>query len=171
MPNNQWSIDGNECNPWTIIRPGSSGALGSLNWAVQVTAPLPFEAINDLFTTALANGKSALLPFIRPMYNIVSVTQDFFQASPNGISQDNVKADVLGFLSLIVSYAKKATELPTDHRLYMTDSPKDTISIMPRTDFVTLYAQVQSTLLLGSGTLYDLLKVLACYKNDAGQVE
>ena len=138
---------------------------------MQVTAPLPFEAINDLFATALANGKSPLLPIFRPSQNIVSVTQDFFQASPNGISQNTVKADVLGFLSLIVSYAKKADEPPTDHSLYKTYSPKDTVSIMPRTDFVTLYAQVQSTLSLGSGTLYDLVKILACYKNYEDEVE
>ena len=138
---------------------------------MQVTAPLPFEAINDLFATALANGKSPLLPIFRPSTNIVSVTQDFFQASPNGISQDIVKADVFGFLSLIVSYAKQATEPPTDRNLYKTESPKTTISIMPRTDFVTLYAQVQSALPLGSGTLYDLVKVLACYKNDADELE
>lgn len=37
---------------------------------------------------------------------------------------------------------------------------------MPRTEFVTLYAQVKSTL-PGTGSLYDLVKTLACYKNDA----
>ena len=95
--------------------------------------------------------------------NIVSVTQKFFQSRPNGISPDSVKAEVLGFFSLVISYAKKAT--PTSPPNYMTRSPKFTISIMPRTESVTLYAQVKSTL-PGTGTLYNLVKILACYKND-----
>ena len=105
-----------------------------------------------------------LLAASRPGANIVSVTKKFFQSSPNGISQDSVKADVLEFLSLVISYAKKAT--PTAPPRYGLRSPKFTISIMPRTEFVTLYAQVKSTL-PGTGSLYDLVKTLACYKNDA----
>lgn len=34
---------------------------------------------------------------------------------------------------------------------------------MPRTEFVTLYAQVKGTL-PGSDSLYNLIKVLACYR-------
>ena len=41
---------------------------------------------------------------------------------------------------------------------------------MPRTEFVTLYAQVKGTL-PGSVSLYNLVKVLACYKNDGDDVE
>lgn len=41
---------------------------------------------------------------------------------------------------------------------------------MPRTEFVTLYGQVKSTL-PGTGTLYNLLKILACYSNDEDDVE
>ena len=41
---------------------------------------------------------------------------------------------------------------------------------MPRTEFVTLYDQVKSTL-PGTGSLYNLVKILACYKNDGNDVE
>ncbi|SLM39732.1 hypothetical protein LPUS_10336 [Lasallia pustulata] len=164
MPNNQWNIEGNNCNPWAISNPGTGNSAGDIGWSTQVTAPLPFEAINDLFAAALVTPvTSPLLPSIRPSNNIVSATQKFFQSSPNGISPDSVKADVLGFFSLVISYAKKAT--PTSPPNYMEKSPKFTISIMPRTEFVTLYAQVKSTL-PGTGTLYNLVKILACYKND-----
>ena len=169
MPNNQWDIDGNNCNPWAITKPQIANSANSLVWGTQVTAPLPFEAINDLFAAALVTPvTSPLLPSVMASRNIVSVTQKFFQSSPNGISPDSVKADVLGFFSLVISYAKKATT--TSPPKYSSTSPKFTIPIMPRTEFVTLYAQVKSTL-PGTGTLYDLVKILACYKNDEDDVE
>ena len=172
MPDNNWNIQDNECNPWKIVSPKFDGNAGSLVWATQVTAPLPFEAINDLFVAALdQDASSPLLPGGRAASrNVVSVTHDFFQSKPNGISPDGVEADVLGFFSLVMSYAKFATPLVTAEKGYMTVSPKKTISIMPRTDFATLYAQVQSTLLPGSSTLYNLVKTLACYKNYYGDV-
>ncbi|KAL8968708.1 MAG: hypothetical protein Q9183_002334 [Haloplaca sp. 2 TL-2023] len=170
MPNNEWDIEDNKCNPWAVDTPAKAGGAGNLNWAVQVTAPLPFEAINDLFIAALAPVPvSPLLPSgRRAKKNVVSVTQDFFQSSPNGIAADSVKADALGFLSLVVSYAKAGTQ--TASKDYTSLSPKFTLSIMPRTDFVTLYAQVKSSL-PGTGTLYDLIKVLACYENIEEDVE
>ncbi len=41
---------------------------------------------------------------------------------------------------------------------------------MPRTEFVTLYAQVKATL-PGTGSLYDLVKILECYRNIEDEVE
>ncbi|KAL8869501.1 MAG: hypothetical protein Q9174_004225 [Haloplaca sp. 1 TL-2023] len=168
MDDNEWDIEGNQCNPWSIANPKMAGSARNLDWAVQVTGPLPLEAIKDLFTKALGLANSPLLSPFRSGAGIVSVTQEFFQSSPNGIARDSVKADVLGFLSLIVSYAKKAT--PTDPPNYETLSPKFTMSVMPRTDFVTMYAQVKSAL-PGTGSLYDLVKILACYKNIEDYVE
>ena len=167
MPNNQWNIDGNNCNPWKVTKPDTANP-GSITWSMQVTAPLPFEAINDLFASAISNPTSPLLPALKRQAssNVVSVTKEFFQSKPNGISQDDVKADVLGFLSLVISYIKFAK--PTDPPNYQQRSPKFTISIMPRTEFVTLYSQIK---LPGTGSLYNLLKTLACYKNYEDDVE
>ena len=121
MPNNQWNIEGNNCNPWVISNPTTGNGAGNLLWSTQVTAPLPFEAINDLFVAALVRPvTSPLLPSIGAWTNVVSVTQKFFQSSPNGISPESVKADVLGFFSLVISYAKKAT--PTSPKLFDTES-------------------------------------------------
>lgn len=41
---------------------------------------------------------------------------------------------------------------------------------MTRTEFVTLYAQVKATL-PGTDSLYDLVKILACYRNIENDVE
>lgn len=170
MSNNKWNIDGNNCNPWAVSRPSRGGGQGDLIWSVQATAPLPFEAINDLFVAALTPPvTSPLLPAVRPGKNVVSVTKKFFQSTPNGISSDSVKSDVLGFFSLVLSYAKGAADISSNPQ-YADASPKLMISIMPRTEFVTLYAQVKSTL-PGKGTLYDLVKVLACYQNVADETE
>ena len=168
MPRNSWNIDGNNCNPWKVTAPSVFNP-DSLRWLVQATAPLPFEAISDLFAEAIVKPvKSPLLPAFKPEKNKVSVTSKFFQSSPNEISSDAVKQDVLGFFSLVISYIKQAS--PTNPPVYSTTSPKNAISIMPRTDFVTLYAQVSGAL-PESGTLYNLVKILACYKNQDDDVE
>lgn len=98
---------------------------------------------------------------------MVWVRSEFFQAKPNGITSSSVKDDGLGFFSLVLSYAK-AAELNLSG-----DSPKKLTSIMPRTDFGTMFKQVKSQVqsgLTGTTSLYDIVNVLACYKNDNGQV-
>ena len=158
------TIQGSTCNSWKIAAPEHGGQADRIGWAPQVTAPLPLEAISDLFSKAVAKTPSNLLPSISPDRNMVWVTKDFFQSNPNTISADSVKDDVLGFFSLILSYAKSATVEDEDA------SPKELTSIMPRTEFTTIFAQVKSTVPLNPNTLYELVKVLACYENNAGGV-
>ena len=155
-------IEDSTCNPWTIIEPEDDGTAAGLKWAMQVTAPLPLEAISDLFSKAVTGGSSDLLPGISPERGVVSVTKSFFQASPNGISSDSVKDDVLGFFSLVISYAKGAKEEDED------TSPKEIISIMPRTDWTNIFNQVKSAI---PGSLYDVVKIVACYKRSGDGVE
>ena len=156
-------VQGSNCNPWRISAPEHGGQADQIKWAPQVTAPLPLEGISDLFTKAVAGKASDLLPTI-PMQSMVWVSKDFFQSNPNSISADSVKADVLGFFSLILSYAKNARDEDEDK------SPKELTSIMPRTEFTTIFAQVKTSVPLNPNTLYGLVKVLACYKNDANGV-
>ena len=153
-------VQGSNCNPWKITKPINGGQPEQIQWAPQVTAPLPLEAISDLFSKVVAGTRSELLPTTRSP-NMVWVNKDFFQSNPNTISPDSVKADVLGFFSLILSYAKNARDEQED------ESPKGITSIMPRTEFTTLFAQVKPAVPLNPNTLYGLVKVLACYKNAA----
>lgn len=95
---------------------------------------------------------------------MVWVSKDFFQSSPNSITSDGVKDDVLGFFSLIMSYSKSARQEDED------DSPKELTSIMPRSDFTTIFAQVKPQVPLNPNSLYQLVKVLACYKNNPNGV-
>jgi hypothetical protein len=119
---------------------------------------LPLEAVSDYFSIAAAATyqRTALLGNNRPV-GMVYVTSDFFQTSPNGITSDGVKADVLGFFSLIMTYAKGARAFNVD------ESPKVIGSLMPRTDFTNVFNQVRANV---PGTLYDIVKVLSCYNYD-----
>ncbi|TVY32682.1 hypothetical protein LSUB1_G007618, partial [Lachnellula subtilissima] len=168
MNPNSFNIDQSTCNPWKITTPDAGGDSGAILWAPQVTAPLPLEAISDLFAKNTANQEHPLLPKLNAQgkralvsQRMISVTKDFFQSSPNKISSTAVKDDVLGFFSLVMSYAKSAKAFGED------ESPKMLTTIMPRSDFTTIFAQVKGAV---PGTLYDIVKVLACYKNDGTNV-
>jgi hypothetical protein len=153
-----------ECE-WYIKQPSQSGQIPNLFWSPQITVPMPLEAISDLFERAVENMAvgSQLLRTITPGSNMVYVTSDFFQASPGGISADNVRKDVLGFFSLILSYTKLAYTNGAFNR-----SPKSFFSIMPRSNFITLYNQVKDVV---KPPLYDIVKILACYQYNPLGVE
>ena len=120
---------------------------------------MPLEGIQNVLTTAANKKTSPLLPAQQPA-GLQLVTKDFFQSNPNGISSNTVKDDVLGFFTILISYAKAARD-------FRTSSPKDVISIMPRTDFSTMFKQVSGGV---GGDLYSLVKVLACYQYKDGAV-
>lgn len=86
---------------------------------------------------------------------LVLVTQQYFQSNTNGIDQSKVTDDVLGFCSLVLSYAKAAS-----NKLQPDQSPKLYLTFMPRTEFNTIYQQVKSKI---PGDLFDLFNSLACY--------
>ena len=122
----------------------------------QVTVAMPLEGINDLISQAVSGQTNPLLAGISPSTNFVSVTGDFFQTKPGGIDPATVQPDVLGFFSLLMSYAKAAKAMDKNQ------SVKVLTSIMPRTEFTTIYAQVSSQ--LQGVNLYDVVKVLGCYQ-------
>lgn len=101
----------------------------------------------------MLNGDSARYPRGKL---IALVTEEHFQSQPNGIDGSKVSDNVLGFLTLVLSYAKAAKE-----GLRPDQSPKLFIPFMPRTEFNTIYQQVSSQL---CGDLFELVRVLACYK-------
>ena len=95
--------------------------------------------------------------------NLVVVTQEYFQSNTNGIDGSKVTDDVLGFCSLVLSYAKAASQT-----LQPDQSPKLFLTFMPRTEFNTIYQQVESKI---KGDLFTLFNSLACYKtNKNGEV-
>ena len=90
--------------------------------------------------------------------NLVLVTQEYFQSNTNGIDGSKVTDDVLGFYSLVLSYAKAASQ-----KLQPDQSPKLFLTFMPRTEINTIYKQVKSKI---TGDLFNLFNSLACYTLD-----
>jgi hypothetical protein len=163
MKDNSFSIDGSECNPWDVRMPATSGAAAQCNFAPQATAPMPLEAIQDLFGKWVRDEKdTVLLPQNRGQ-DTVWVTKDFFQASspPGGLDKGSLKDDLSGFFSLVLSYAK--------YDKYKDDqlSIKSVTPIMPRNDFSSIWKRLKDDDAVPTiqGSLWDLISTLACYKN------
>lgn len=95
--------------------------------------------------------------------NLVLATKSYFRSKPQGIEQTKVTNDMLGFASLVLSYAKGA-----QHQLQPDESPKLMTTFMPRTDFNTIFKQVKSKF---PGNLFELFEVLACYKTKVKQTD
>lgn len=93
---------------------------------------------------------------------LVVVTQAYFQSNPNNIDKFQMTDDVLAFCSLVLSYAKAAS-----NTLMANQSPKLFTVFMPRTGFITLFGIVKSKL---TGDLFKLFDNLACYKTVNGNV-
>lgn len=146
------------CNPWTI---GLDIPLDQILWSRQVTAAMPLAAINNLMLLAESGSIHALLPFISSQKsNMKWIQSSFFQSSPMGISANGIDDDALGFFALVLAYAKSA-----DNR-GPADSPKKLTSIMPRTDFVNMFNMVRPSIVgYTTGSLYGIVKILACYTN------
>ncbi|KAI1320050.1 hypothetical protein F5Y16DRAFT_417644 [Xylariaceae sp. FL0255] len=127
-------------------------------WDMQVTVPMPLEAVCDVFADAntLNNGLGSPTNYLLP------IADDFFQFVAGLTNPDK---DVMAFFSLILTYVKNARKV--------NKSPKLNSSIMPRTDFLTIFKLVQpklASVLTDSDSLYQIVKQLACWNWNSGQV-
>lgn len=93
--------------------------------------------------------------------NVQLVTKEYFQSASLKIDPNTVNDDMLGFCTLVLSYAKAAnrTQIPGV-------SPKHWLTFMPRTEFNTIFAQVSSKF---TSNLFDIFNTLACYKTDSNE--
>ncbi|KAL2011193.1 hypothetical protein VTN00DRAFT_3911 [Thermoascus crustaceus] len=98
-----------------------------------------------------------------------------YENAPNGRGEVNidgsncnpcVKDDALGFFLLVLSYAKSAEQVQPD------TSPKMRTSIMPRTNFAKMFELIKPGIPHGLNDkfLYDIVKILACYRNEGENV-
>jgi hypothetical protein len=118
---------------------------------------MPLEGLYSLLSDTKQDKAEPLIGLDRNGNRYLQiVTKEYFQTNPNKIAPNAVTDDVLGFCSLVLSYAKAAREMQPNA------SPKIDITIMPRTDFNTMFKQVSKKL---GGDLFQLFDVLACYKS------
>ncbi|KAI1349146.1 hypothetical protein F5Y01DRAFT_327670 [Xylaria sp. FL0043] len=153
-----------ECT-WTI-KASSLGPPASISWQRQITAPLPLEAVNEIIEMARKDytvmPPISLLPAqYKRGKRLIYVSREFFQSFQGEIPKDPTP-DLLGFFSLVISYVKAAS----DYRSGV--SPKFLLPILPRNDFQTMFNLVRgslgSSLDMGDGSLYNIVKTLACYE-------
>lgn len=109
-PPNSVNIASSNCNLWRIATPPRSDP-NTLNWAPQITAPMPLEALYSLMIENQAgpDDKNILdgSNFSKDAILVV-ITQAYFQSNPNIIDNSKMTDDVLAFCSLVLSYAKAA---------------------------------------------------------------
>ncbi|KAI1743055.1 hypothetical protein F4680DRAFT_391563 [Xylaria scruposa] len=160
------------CNPWSIGNIGKNQKAEDILWDAQITAPMPLEALYSLMKEAQDNvqpparniltGDELLRAGNPTSTNLVFVTKDYFMSLPNGIRPADVTDDVLGFCSLVLTYAKGAK-----YDLHPDQSPKLLFQFMPRTEFNTIFQQVRTKM---PGDLFSIFNILACYKLQNGKL-
>lgn len=152
--------------------------IDSISFGVQVTAPMPLAGILSCFQTAKDDEKELnikpdcgpLLPFARSLKaNMHLVGASHIDISFKKEGSVDLSPNTLGFLSLVVSYAKAAA----NGKVNAEKGIKHTIPIMPRTDFGTMYNRfVEADLKKNLKTnwcgysLYKLVKSLSEYDGD-----
>lgn len=153
------TVDNCDIDDWKINLPANPGDVDQVAWQPQVTAPMPLGGIQELISTVVGDR-----PPTSPLLNAnghVLVKKDFFKKIE--VKQENLKDDVLGFFSLVISYIKADWDFGT------SGSPKQLVNIMPRTDFTSIFtSQIRST--IPGDSLYDVCKELACFKSDGNSV-
>ena len=97
--------------------------------------------------------------------NMIWVNKDFFASNPQGNQETTVSEDMMAFFSLVLSYVKPNGKF----RSTLSTSAKTLTSIMPRTDFLTMYHSVKDK--IKGDDLYGLVKQLTCYTNEEDYTE
>ncbi|KAI9172688.1 hypothetical protein HJFPF1_02199 [Paramyrothecium foliicola] len=143
------------CNTWFVTSESKGKKDG--DFSAQITVAMPLNAMDELFKLTKTNGQHKLLALsTRKKEKMVWVNKKFFMDTPEGV--DGSDAEVRGFFSLLLTYAKHADTANVDQ------SAKMISSFMPRTNFVTMYQIISSK--IPGVDIYELAKKLACYKND-----
>lgn len=132
---------------------------------------MPLEALYSLMIENVQKGTNEdgrnILNGIANLGNgqdIQLVTKEYFYGLWHKIHLEEVNDAVLGFCTLVLSYAKAADkpQKETD-RNSREKSPKSWTPFMPRTEFVTIYGTVKSFFSVHN-QLFDIFNTLACYK-------
>ncbi|TGJ86907.1 hypothetical protein E0Z10_g1918 [Xylaria hypoxylon] len=116
-----------QCNPWRLGAVCKGTKPEDIEWAAQVTAPMPLEAVYSLMKESassavplnILNGGESRRTGSSNGLNLVFVPKGYFMSKPNGIDLDDVSDDMLGFCSLVLTYAKIA-----QYFLQQDQSPK-----------------------------------------------
>lgn len=116
--------------PWTVQSPEKYSPY--LGWGLQVTAPFPLSGIQSIIV------KPSTLLERRSVQAYPTLTKELLPwigNKKNGTAKYLDNHDVLGFLTIVLAYVSAAeTNDPAQ-------GPKHSSSIMPKTDFRTMYVR------------------------------
>ena len=153
------TVDKCDIDDWKINLPANPDDVDQVAWQPQVTAPMPLEGIQELISTVVG-GQPPTSPLLNANGHVL-VTKDFFKQIQ--VKPENLKDDVLGFFSLVISYIKADWDFGT------SGSPKQLVNVMPRTDFTTIFTS-QMKGKIPPSSLYDVCKELVCFKKDGNDL-
>ncbi|KAL1607616.1 hypothetical protein SLS60_002550 [Paraconiothyrium brasiliense] len=161
-------------DPWIVRNLDENTIKDEIYWAPQVTTSMPLEALYFLMEENVRLGDEEANRNILNGntggrgQNIQLVTKDYFQALLTNLKLDkgDLNDAVLGFCTLILSYAKAANKPVKETDANAREmSPKSWVPFMPRTEFVKIYSTVKSQKFFeASDKLFDIFNTLACYK-------
>ena len=156
--------------PWAVKQPDVWWGAKSLLFGKQITTSMPLAAVYKMMKDVKSGKGSKLYSSIsnKKKANIHIVEErDFADAELHKIRSSDITDDMLGFFSLLVSYAKATKDMKA------SEGPKHSLSIMPRTDFVTMYKMFDAKLKAqyegGCSSLFDIVQKLARKDGDGGR--
>ena len=152
-------------NPWSVKWPTNPIGFDNQPLSPQVTAAMPLEGVLQVLKDTKNGGDDSLAgqrPEIKG--HIVLPSSDGFK-SFGKISPIDINDQFLGFFSLLTSYCV-ASKYNTPKQ-----GPKYSLTIMPRTDFLTMYktfveGKIKSQLADCKTSLYDIVSALSGIAND-----
>jgi hypothetical protein len=174
-PKNQVIIENYpQCpDPWIVRNLHENTNKDQIYWVPQVTTSMPLEALYALMKENvqsnleegrnILNGKSGFTLG----QNVQLVMKEHFRNDLSlMVDFDKINDAVLGFCTLVLSYAKAANKpLNANDPSAQEMSPKSWHPFMPRTEFVTIYSAVKSFFGV-ENELFEIFNTLACYKMD-----
>lgn len=122
-----------EYGSWAVSAP-TIFTPDAVIFGLQLTAPMPLSAIQDLFRMLAVGDQSN--PFYPGSARPAFVVEKDDLAKLDVMDEDDIDDNVLGFFSLILSYAKAAFSKGAGMK---DNGPKQLINFMPRTDFGTMF--------------------------------
>jgi hypothetical protein len=163
-------------DPWTVKGLSEDTDKDAVPWAPQITTSMPLEALYSLMKENVQLGPSKVElegrnkdrnvingeSSISTGQNIRLVTAEYFQDLSLKIDVGKINDAVLGFCSLVLSYAKAADKVKEHDENTHERSPKSWFPFMPRTEFVTIYSSIKS-FFPDDNELFDIFNILACY--------
>lgn len=164
-------IHNSSCESWKVERLRAKSpnreADKRVVWGAQVTAPMPLAMINEIFMWQTEHVHGYLPTWSRRVLRSPSASQPdspvlhemFDLALSTDLAPAGQSEDLLGLLALMLMVIRRSTVIRHG------ESPKHNWSIMPRTDFTSMFQSIWRGERF-EGNLRTVLEKLLCFQYD-----